>query len=417
MSAESTLFRAEALLHQRQRLWGNLLLLTPPSTQLLTLSLLALVGIASVYLSVGDYSRRERVKGILKPVSGLVRVYAPGRGEVARLLVRPGETVRAGQLLAEVRAARRLPDGRPLEPVLAQEVAAQITRLETEQRAEREREQLDRAQLQSKHAHLDVLIAGLKDTEQSQVALVQLAARRRDSLTPLANAGQIPRTLLETAQAEWLERSQRLAGVQNERRLRDAESDALRVEAARLPLDAVQRADHLAGQLSDLRTRQAELTVGGGSMITAPVAGRLSEIYVGIGQQVTPDRPLMALSARDTQLEAVLLVPSRAIGFIAPGQSVQLRYDAFPQQRFGSFAAVVANVDDSLLLPSEVSDPIVATEPVYRVRARLRHEAVNAYGKTLPLRAGLAFEADVILDKRSLLRWLLDPLFSLRGRL
>ena len=84
---------------------------------------------------------------------------------------------------------------------------------------------------------------------------------------------------------------------------------------------------------------------------------------------------------------------------------------------FGSFAAVVANVDDSLLLPSEVSDPIVATEPVYRVRARLRHEAVNAYGKTLPLRAGLAFEADVILDKRSLLRWLLDPLFSLRGRL
>ena len=417
MAAPSTLFRPEALLQQRQRLWGNLLLLTPPSTRLLTLLLLVLVALAGTFLALGDYSRRERVKGVLKPISGLVRVFTPGRGEVARLLASPGESVQAGQVLAEVRTARRLPDGRPLEALLAQEVAMQITRIAAAEQAEVARARLDRQQLQARHAHLNTVIAGLRDDALRNAALLRLAEKRRDSLTPLAAAGQIPRMMLESAEAEWLERSQALAHVRNELRLRAGEIDDLRVERARLPLDAAARLDRLAAQLSELRSRHAELSAGGVYMVTAPVAGRLTEIYVGVGQQVQPDRPLMALSARDARLEAVLLVPSRAIGFIARGQGVQLRYDAFPQQRFGSFSAAIVNVDDALLLPGEVADPVAVTEPVYRVRARLAGEQVSAYGHQLHLRPGLAFEADVILERRSLLRWLLDPLFSLRGRL
>ena len=412
-----TLFRPEALTHQRQRLWGSLLLLTPLSTQLQTFLLLALAALAVVCLALGDYSRRERVKGVLQPVAGFVRVYAPGRGEVARILVRPGEPVRAGQVLAEVRTARRLPDGAPLEPLLAAEVTAQIGRIEAAERAEGARVQLDRDQLAAKRGHLAAIIAGLQDEAARRGALLELARQRRDQLAPLAAAAQIPHTLLESAQAQWLERAQSLANVRNEVRVRRLEGDELRVEGERLPLDAAARTDRLAAQLSELRARRAELTADGVHMVTAPVAGQLSEVYVAIGQQVQGDRPLMALSARDARLEAVLLVPSRAIGFIARGQAVQLRYEAFPQQRFGAFAAAIENIDDALLLPNEVADPIVVAEPVYRVRARLARAGISAYGRALRLRAGLAFEADVILERRSLLRWVLDPLFSLRGRL
>ena len=411
------LFRSEALVHQRQRLWGNLLLLTPVSTQLLTLYLLGIVAIAVLFLALGDYHRRERVKGVLRPVSGLVRVYAPSRGEVTRLLVQPGESVRVGQVLAQVRTARRLPGGDYLEPLLAREVASQIARLQTEQVAEAARAGLDQRQLLAKRSRLNALIVSLRADASRRTALLDIAQRRRDSLQPLANAGQIPRTLLEAAESERLERTQALASVGSELQLRGAELADLHLEAERLPLDASARVDRLATRLSELRARHAELRAGDTVTVTAPVAGRLSEIYVSVGQQAQPDRPLMALSARDARLEAVLLVPSRAIGFVARGQAVQLRYEAFPPQRFGAFAAAIENVDDSLLLPNEVADPVVVTEPVYRVRARLARERVSAYGQALRLRPGLAFEADVMLERRSLLRWLLDPLFSLRGRL
>ena len=52
------------------------------------------------------------------------------------------------------------------------------------------------------------------------------------------------------------------------------------------------------------------------------------------------------------------------------------------------------------------------TEPVFRVRVRLSQNAVSAYGEQMPLQPGMLLAADVIVDKRSLLEWLLDPLYA-----
>jgi membrane fusion protein len=54
--------------------------------------------------------------------------------------------------------------------------------------------------------------------------------------------------------------------------------------------------------------------------------------------------------------------------------------------------------------------------PFYRVLARLERQSVLAYGEAQALMAGMQFSADVVVDQRSLLEWLLEPLFSIRGR-
>jgi membrane fusion protein len=53
-------------------------------------------------------------------------------------------------------------------------------------------------------------------------------------------------------------------------------------------------------------------------------------------------------------------------------------------------------------------------EPAYRITASLERSDINAYGKTIPLQADMLLKADIILEKRSLLRWFLDPLLSVR---
>ncbi len=55
-------------------------------------------------------------------------------------------------------------------------------------------------------------------------------------------------------------------------------------------------------------------------------------------------------------------------------------------------------------------------ERVYRVTVAIDHQTIEAYGKAVPLQAGMTLTADIILEKRSLIQWLLDPLLSLRGR-
>jgi membrane fusion protein len=57
-----------------------------------------------------------------------------------------------------------------------------------------------------------------------------------------------------------------------------------------------------------------------------------------------------------------------------------------------------------------------AGEPVYQIRVALQRQTVTVYGEAVPLQAGLAVEADIMLENRRLIEWVLDPLDTLTGR-
>lgn len=77
------LFRPEAVRHQRERLWGNVILTQPLPMRLVTLVVLVLLVALIAYLTWGTYTRKERVRGYLVPEAGLVQVY-PARPGPAR---------------------------------------------------------------------------------------------------------------------------------------------------------------------------------------------------------------------------------------------------------------------------------------------------------------------------------------------
>ena len=113
------------------------------------------------------------------------------------------------------------------------------------------------------------------------------------------------------------------------------------------------------------------------------------------------------------ELVAELFVPSHAAGFINAGQTLKLKYEAFPFQRFGSQEATVDNVSLTVLTTEETGLPGAAfSEPVFSARGRLAAQTVYAYGTSVPLRAGMLLSADVVVDRRTLVEWLLDPVYA-----
>ena len=130
------------------------------------------------------------------------------------------------------------------------------------------------------------------------------------------------------------------------------------------------------------------------------------------GQAVQAGQPLLSLLPRGARLQAQLQVPSRAIGFIRPGDRVQLRYQAYPYQKFGHQAGRVLRISRSTV----ASAPGAAmAEPQYRVLVELERQGVIAYGRAEALRPGMLLEADILGERRRLYEWLLEPLYSLRG--
>jgi hypothetical protein len=79
-------------------------------------------------------------------------------------------------------------------------------------------------------------------------------------------------------------------------------------------------------------------------------------------------------------LQAEIYIPSRAIGFVKPGQEVRLLYDAFPYQRFGAYRGRVVAASSSKnpwasstrLSISRCSTFISIASPISRSRPKKR---------------------------------------------
>jgi membrane fusion protein len=137
-------------------------------------------------------------------------------------------------------------------------------------------------------------------------------------------------------------------------------------------------------------------------------------VQATVGQNVDPQRLQLEIIPEGAALEADLFVPARAIGFIEPGQNVRILYEAFPYQHFGTYKARVMNIAQIILTGSDARGPISLKEPAYRVTAALEHSYVDAAGKKVPLQPDMLLRADIILEKRSLMSWLISPLTGIR---
>jgi membrane fusion protein len=159
--------------------------------------------------------------------------------------------------------------------------------------------------------------------------------------------------------------------------------------------------------------------VSGQSALVAPVNGLVSAQLVQQGQSVQPGQVVLTILPANSPLQAHLLVPSRAIGFVDHGDAVQVRYQAFPYQKFGHYQGKVLRVSRTALGNAELNSLGVAQpqEPMYRVVVELDQQFVKAYGKAEALRPGLLLEADILGDQRKLWEWLLEPLYSVSGKL
>jgi membrane fusion protein len=115
-------------------------------------------------------------------------------------------------------------------------------------------------------------------------------------------------------------------------------------------------------------------------------------------------------------LEAQLWAPSRAIGFVTPGDTVRLMFDAFPYQRFGVAKGKVLNIASTPTAPEDLPIPFPTPEPMYRITVALEAQTMQAYGQSRRLMPGARVNADLVLERRSFVEWLFAPVFAIARR-
>lgn len=417
MSSDLPLFRAEAYAGWRAAHDGVPISLMPASWSAMITLLVALFGCMLWFLATHSVVRRETAPGILSLSLGELRIVPPRAGVLTHLYVRDGAMVTPGQRLAYVSTAQYLVDGGRMQAqvlaAISQErtaLAAQLDALDanapTELAGQRARLSAERRKL-----------ADLMDLLRSRQHRLALSATVFAQAKRYHAEGALTGDSLRERQYDWLSQQAEVAELQAQ--LSELTGTISRDQATltELPKQQMKARSELLNQLAALREKQLSTSGEEGYLITADVAGRVTALQARVGQFVDSARPLMTLTPKGSVLRAELYVPSKAIAFTKPGQRVRLMYDAFPYEQFGLAYGTVREISSTVLKPDEISAAVILKEPAYRVIVVPDRSTVDAYGASVPLRAGMSLTADIILEQRSFLRLMLDPILAARGRL
>ena len=425
--ADLRLFRSEVL-EARQTQWLGTVILAPrASFRLFTLVGLVAAAAIIALLRFGEFTRTARVNGWLLPQEGVVRVQAPRPGIVGSLDVQEGAQVHKGDRLLtlsdELQSARLGPTQAQITQRLSERRASMTEERSQQQRllAQQDRALANRvAALRSEEAQIEREIGLLRQR-------VEIAVRAAALHGQLHADGFLSEMRLQQAQSELLEQRARLAAAERGRLSAARERMNIEAERADLPLKLGRDTALLDRGIAELEQQRAEAEARREIVVVAPHDGTVTAIHAVPGAKADAGTPLLTIVPPNTRLEAHLYAPSRAVGFVRTGQRVQLRYQAFPYQRFGHYEGVVVGVSRAALSPAELPAQLAgltsvtggaagaAVEPIYRITVSLASQTVTAYGAKTPLQPGMTLEADVALERRRLFEWVLDPLYAVTG--
>jgi membrane fusion protein len=217
-------------------------------------------------------------------------------------------------------------------------------------------------------------------------------------VTGLRAKGYISELEFRQRELAALEQKQKLNSLNQQLAARHNQLTETRYSLHQLPTVMAQKIQSLRSELSTTEQRITEINGRRAYIIRAGAVGRVSTLQATVGQFADPRRLQLEIVPSDSVLQAELFVPTRAIGFVRPGQKVRMKYEAFPYQKFGTYTGQIIKVSHTIVTSADASGPITLREPVYRVTASLERTDIDAYGEKIPLQADMLLSADIILE-------------------
>jgi membrane fusion protein len=385
-------------------------------------------------LVFGQYTKRARVMGVLAPERGVIKVVPPQSGLIVARFVNEGDKVKAGDRLFTLSLDRVTQSGSAAlsgggsshfaSAAILESYKARKSNLATERNNQSALAVQQRQQLGVSISNGELELNQLRREISTQTSRVKSAEGQVAKLQSLADQKFVSDMALQQKTDELLDQQSRLQGLERALTERSRALTNLRSEFEQLTIKNERERAAIDRNLMELDQATISTESQREIIITAPQAGTVSSVQAERGQIAT-GQPLLAILPEGAQLQALLFAPSASVGFVTPGQLVRLRYAAYPYQKFGQHQGKVIAVTrvpfGAQELPANLGQTVMTAaqmgEGLYRITVALDQQSIITYGNPQALVAGLQLEADVLQETRSLLEWVFEPLFSIRGRM
>ena len=366
--------------------------------------LLVLITLGVLALAVWPMRETVKAPGVVRPSGENTVVQSEQGGTVARVLLRPNQTVRVGELLAVF-------DSRPLQAERRQ-LEVELTALEAQAALARD----EQRSLVAQAAALERLSSSLTEASQRGVEQAQaaLAFDRREwrRYRSLEESGAVPSSLVEEKQARQIvsqsEVLKALQGVAEQRARGVSELARLRQSVSQ----ARSAADELRKQVAQRRARLLQVQRGLElASVRAPISGSVvSTSLRHPGQVLQPGEVLGVLAPLSHRFEVKLQVAADRISQVRPGQNATLKVSSCPTAEFGVLPARVSSVSADTVPAGAPETPGGREAAAYQVVLQPQRPNLRGRQGGCWLRQGMEVSGDIVTRRTTVLMFLLNKL-------
>lgn len=404
------LFRRQAVESLSKKMPGRPICLMPRPWFWLNGLLVILFLSSALFITSAEYARTETVRGWLISRSGVVRVANNTAAVVSEVTRMPGDRVSVGEPLIYLSTDSTLSDGSGKSEQVLVQLREEMLEIDTQLDLSRQQQEMESAGLTRQLRAFDKEVRALLSRIDDQRHRIDMSREKLRRVEGVVDSGAVTEWDVLRQREEVGTEEQDLARLERDIANQQRERERLTGRRDSMPLQARIQRSTLRARRMQLSQQIAEQESRRLSVLMAPVTGVIASIEVRAGDSIAPRQLLMTVLPEDMDLAAEIYVPSRAAGFIRPGQTVHISYDAFPQQKFGTFNGQIERVSSFVVLPGEVPQPFPIPEATYKVQVEIHDTAISTSIGVADLRPGMLLAAEIVLEKRNLVDWLLEPL-------
>ncbi|EDK5428911.1 HlyD family secretion protein [Salmonella enterica] len=403
-------------------LWRGRALLLPGIPPLLVISVcIIFLTVFITFVIMGSYTRRVNVSGEITTWPRPVNIYSSVQGFIVKQFVTEGQEIRKGEPVYQIDVSRSTSSGvvsdnqrKDIENQIVR-IANIISRLEDSKKATLQTLEKQKMQYQEAFERSTAIV------RRAEEGIIIMKNNMNNYLT-YQKKGLINKDQLTNQTALYYQQQNNLLSLsgqneQNALQITSLESQ-IKIQAA----DFDNRIYQMELQRYELQKELINTDVNGEVIIRALSDGKIDSLSVTVGQMVSAGDSLLQIipdKIKDHYL--VVWAPNDAVPYINPGDRVNIRYEAFPAEKFGQFAATVllvsktpASSQEMLTYQGAPKNNQNTSVPYYKIVVRPDLQEIRYDGKFLPIENGMKAQGTLFLEKRKIYQWMLSPFYDMK---